>query len=158
MKLRIVGVMCAAVMLAVPALLPAHAGILPLSPPADPSPSDPVVGTSTWFEALGSPYGGCGLPQSELDSPHFVALNVYDTPRDYDFYPRPVTDPDKVGMWNNGLNCGRWVEVEIDDICTGINDGAPGQDFCRGGEWVSDQFNGASLTMLIADSCGDSNA
>ncbi|GAA1759288.1 cellulose binding domain-containing protein [Luedemannella helvata] len=120
----------------------------------------PVTGNATYFDALGSPYGGCGLPQSELDTQDFVALNVYDTPGDYSFYPRPLTGPDlnKLGMWNNGHNCGRWVKVTIGDFCTGVNDGAPGQAFCRNGSWVADEFNGATLNMIVADSCGDSNA
>jgi len=116
-----------------------------------------VTGNATYFDALGSPYGGCGLPQAQLDSPDFVALNVYNTPGDYNFYPRPVTDAAKVGQWNNGLNCGRYVQVTIGDYCTGVNDGAPNQAFCRNGSWTSDAYNGATLTMIVADSCGDSN-
>ena len=119
----------------------------------------PVTGTSTHFDGLGSPYGGCGMPQSQLETQDFIALNVYNTPNDYTFYPRPVTDTSKIGMWNNGLNCGRWVKVTISDYCNGLNDGAAGQPFCRnGGSWVQDQYNGATLNMLVADSCGDSNA
>src|SRR5216117_868648 len=53
----------------------------------------PVTGNATWFDSLGQPYGGCGLPQSQLDSQDFVALNVYDTPGDYNFYPRPRAIP-----------------------------------------------------------------
>jgi Cellulose binding domain len=120
----------------------------------------PVTGNTTWFEALGAPYGGCGLPQANLDSQNFIALNVYDTPRDYAFYPRPLTGANlsKRGMWNNGLNCGRWVRVTVSDYCTGINDGAPNQAFCRNGSYVADSYNGATLDMIVADSCGDSNA
>jgi hypothetical protein len=119
-----------------------------------------VVGNTTWFSGLGSPYGGCGLPQDVLDSQDFIALNVFNTPGDYNAYPRPLTgaNASKIGMWNNGLNCGRWVQVTVDDYCTGTNDGAPGQPFCRNGSWVSDAYKGATLTMLVADSCGDSNA
>ncbi|GIM89245.1 cellulose binding domain-containing protein [Paractinoplanes toevensis] len=120
--------------------------------------ADPVVGNATYFDALGSPYGGCGIPQAELDSQDFVALNVYNTPGDYNFYPRPVTDAAKVGAWNNGLNCGRFVRVSISDYCTGVNDGAQNQAFCRNGSWVADAYNGATLTMIVADSCGDTNA
>ncbi|WP_433291494.1 cellulose binding domain-containing protein [Actinoplanes sp. CA-030573] len=120
--------------------------------------ADPVVGNATYFDALGAPYGGCGLPQSQLDSPDFVALNVYNTPGDYSFYPRPVADASRVGAWNNGLNCGRFVQVSIGDYCTGVNDGAPNQAFCRNGAWTADAYNGATLTMIVADSCGDSNA
>ena len=118
-----------------------------------------VTGNATWFEALGSPYGGCGLPQSALDSQDFVALNVYDTPGDYGFYPRPLPAGDpKIGAWDNGHNCGRWVRVTISDYCTGTNDGAPGQPFCRNGSYVPDAYNGATLDMIVADSCGDANA
>jgi len=40
----------------------------------------------------------------------------------------------------------------------GVNDGAANQAFCRNGSWVSDAYNGAVLNMVVADSCGDSNA
>lgn len=145
----------AAALAAVAAALPlvaAHATV--------PEPVTPVTGNTTYFDGLGSPYGGCGLPQSELDSQDFVALNVYDTPGDYAFYPRPISpaQADKMGIWNNGLNCGRYVEVSVGDFCTGVNDGAPGQAFCRNGSWVADAYNGATLTMVVADSCGDANA
>jgi hypothetical protein len=119
----------------------------------------PVTGNTTWFTGLGAPYGGCGLPQANLDTQDFIALNVYNTPNDYNFYPRPLPAGDpKIGMWNNGHNCGRWVQVTVSDNCTGINDGAPGQAFCRNGSYVSDAYNGNTLNMIVADSCGDSNA
>jgi hypothetical protein len=120
----------------------------------------PVTGNATHFDALGAPYGGCGLPQNVLDSQDFVALNVYNTPGDYSFYPRPLppSQANKIGLWDNGRNCGRFVQVTIGDYCTGTNDGAPGQAFCRNGSWISDKYNGATLTMVVADSCGDSNA
>lgn len=118
------------------------------------------TGNATHFSGLGSPYGGCGLPQSELETQDFVALNVYDTPGDYDFYPRPIPPDlaDKIGLWGNGRNCGRWVRVSIGDYCTGINDGAQSQPFCRNGSWTADEYNGATLDMIVADSCGDANA
>jgi hypothetical protein len=143
----------AAGLLLVATQLPAGARVL-----ADPA--GPVTGNATYFDALGSPYGGCGLPQAQLDTQNFVALNVYHTPGDYNFYPRPLAGADvaKMGIWNNGLNCGRWIQVTVGDYCTGVNDGAPNQAFCRNGSWVSDQYNGATLTMQVADSCGDSNA
>ena len=120
---------------------------------------EPVTGSATWFDNLGAPYGGCGLPQDQLETQNWIALNVYDTPGDYAMYPRPMAaDDPKVGMFDNGRNCGRWVRVTIDDFCTGVNDGAPGQAFCRNGGWVEDEYNGATLDMLVADSCGDPNA
>jgi len=120
------------------------------------------TGNATWFEGLGSPYGGCGLPQSALDSQSFVALNVQDSPGDYTtFHPRPIAPEyaSQLGFFNNGLNCGRWVRVTMGDNCNGINDGAPNQPFCRGGTgWYSDAYNGAVLHMIVADSCYDGNA
>ena len=123
-----------------------------------PDPPAPVTANATWFDGLGQPYGGCGLPQANLDSQDFVALNVFNTPNDYSYSIRPVPDAAKTGMWENGRNCGRWVEVTMGDNCTGINDGAPNQPFCRNGSWVSDAYNGGVLHMLVADSCGDGNA
>ncbi|WP_410672491.1 cellulose binding domain-containing protein [Amycolatopsis sp. cmx-4-68] len=124
------------------------------------APASPVTGYATHFDALGAPYGGCGLPQEMLDAPDFVALNVYNTPGDYSFYPRPLppSQAAKIGLWDNGRNCGRFVQVTIGDYCTGVNDGAPGQPFCRNGSWVTDGYAGAQLTMVVADSCGDANA
>jgi hypothetical protein len=120
----------------------------------------PVTGNATWFTGLGSPYGGCGLPQSALDSQNFLALNVQNSPGNYTNLARPipVADAAELGMFDNGLNCGRWVQVTIGNYCTGVNDGAPNQAFCRNGSWTSDQFNGATLDMVVADSCDDGNA
>jgi cellulose binding protein with CBM2 domain len=120
----------------------------------------PVTGNATWFSGLGSPYGGCGLPQADLDSQNFLALNVQNSPGNYSNLPRPIpaADAAEIGMFDNGLNCGRWVQVTIGNNCTGINDGAPNEPFCRNGSWVSDQYNGATLDMVVADSCDDGNA
>jgi hypothetical protein len=127
-----------------------------------PTPGNVNTGNATWFTNLGMPYGGCGITQSALDTQHFVALNVQNSPGDYStFHPRPFAPEfaNVMGQWNNGLNCGRWVRVTISDYCTGVNDGAPNQPFCRGGSgWVTDQYNGATLDMIIADSCYDGNA
>jgi hypothetical protein len=38
---------------------------------------------------------------------------------------------------------------------TGADDGAPGQPFCRNGSWVSDKYDGATLTMPAGDNCAD---
>jgi Cellulose binding domain len=120
----------------------------------------PVTGNATWFTGLGSPYGGCGLPQSALDSQNFLALNVQNSPGVYSDLPRPISaaNASEIGMWDNGLNCGRWVQVTIGNYCTGTNDGAPNLPFCRGGSWVADKFNGATLNMIVGDSCDDGNA
>src|SRR5690349_17681205 len=72
--------------------LPAGAQTLAAQTLADPT--APVTGNATYFDALGAPYGGCGLPQARLDTQNFVALNVYNTPGDYSFYPRPLAGAD----------------------------------------------------------------
>jgi len=143
-------VACAAVLIV---QLPAYA-IVPGGTPS------PVTGNATWFTGLGSPYGGCGLPQSALDSQNFLALNVQNSPGNYTNVPRPISaaNASELGMFDNGLNCGRWVQVTIGNICTGVNDGAPNQSFCRNGSWVSDQYNGATLDFIVGDSCDDGNA
>jgi hypothetical protein len=125
-----------------------------------PGTPSPVTGWSTWFTGLGSPYGGCGLPQADLDSQDFLALNVQNSPGVYADLPRPIpaADAAEIGMFDNGLNCGRWVQVTIGDNCDGTNTGAPGQPFCTPGSLVSDQFNGATLDFVVADSCDDGNA
>jgi hypothetical protein len=126
----------------------------------------PVVytGNSTWFSALGSPYGGCGVPQANIDSQNFVALNVQNDPGNYTLTlsrPIPTTGPNAsdIGIWNNGLNCGRWVHITMGSNCNGTNDGNQDESFCRGGlGWVPDQFNGAEIDSVVADSCQDENS
>src|SRR5215472_14048244 len=78
-------------------------------------------------------------------------------PGNYTNLPRPIpaADASEIGMLDNGLNCGRWVQVTIGNYCTGINDGAPNEPFCRNGSWVSDAYNGATLDFVVADSCDD---
>jgi hypothetical protein len=130
---------------------------------ATPSP-EVYTGNSTWFTALGSPYGGCGVPQAYIDSQNFVALNVQNDPGNYNLtLSRPIstTGPDAadIGIWNNGLNCGRWVHITMGSNCEGTNDGSQDEPFCRGGVgWVPDQFNGAEIDSVVADSCQDENS
>lgn len=121
------------------------------------------TGVATDFEALGSPYGGCGVPAELVDSDHFVALNVFNRPNTgAQDYTRPLKENDTVlmGQFANGMNCGRWVKVTIGADCIdGINDGALNQEFCRGtnAKWVDDQYSGAELYMVVTDACGDNN-
>ncbi|MFZ6029921.1 MAG: cellulose binding domain-containing protein [Chloroflexota bacterium] len=131
-------------------------------PTATPPTTTPegYTGNATYFDALGMPYGGCGITQAALDSQNFVAFNVQDTPGDYaTMLTRPIAPQyaSQIGMFNNGLNCGRWIRVTIGDYCTGINDGAPNASFCRNGSWISDAYNGATLDFIVADSCQDAN-
>ncbi|MGD0098687.1 MAG: cellulose binding domain-containing protein [Terracidiphilus sp.] len=130
---------------------------------ATPSP-EVYTGNSTWFSALGSPYGGCGVPQANIDSQNFVALNVQNDPGNYTLtLSRPIstTGPNAadIGLWNNGLNCGRWVHITMGANCEGTNDGNQDLSFCRGGlGWVPDQFTGSELDLVVADSCQDENS
>lgn len=114
---------------------------------------------ATHFDGLGTPAGGCGVPQSMLGTQNFVALNVQNTPNDYSSFPsRPLANKALVGEFNNGLNCGRWVRVTIGDRCQkGANSGAPGSPYCSGGSWVADSYNGSTLDFIVADSCQDGN-
>jgi len=132
------------------------------TPSPTPNPESIHTGNSTYFYNLGGPYGGCGLPQAELDSQNFVAVNVQNSPGDYaTFHNRPIAAEyaSVIGFFNNGLNCGRWVRVTINDFCNGMNDGAMNKPFCRDGTgWAADAYNGATLDMIVGDSCYDGNA
>jgi len=102
-------------------------------PVAGPTTPASVPGNATCFAGLGSPYGGCGLPQSALDSQNFLTLNVFNSPGDDGWHPRPIpaSSSNAIGSFDDG----------------------PGQAFCRNDSWVSDGDDGATLTILVADSC-----
>lgn len=119
-------------------------------------------GVATHFEALGTPYGGCGVPPSLVETDNYVALNVYASPEVGTMWTRPLTGADvqHMGMFANGTNCGRWVKVTIGADCIdGTNDGKLGEPFCRGanGKWLDDTYSGATLYMIVTDACGDNN-
>ena len=119
------------------------------------------IGNATVFSGIGGAYGGCGVPQADLDSKYYVALNVQNDPGNYSTkLSRPIAAKyaKEIGIFNNGLNCGRWVKVTIGDNCLGTNDGAPNKPFCHGGSWEADRYNGATLDMVVADSCQDGTA
>jgi hypothetical protein len=113
---------------------------------------------ATHFDGMGTT-GGCGVPPALVDSQDYVALNVEYTPYPgpYTMDSRPIVDPALLGQFDNGRNCGRWVHVTIGEYCTGANGGSNGQDFCVGGQWITDELSGAELTLLVADSCQDPN-
>jgi len=96
-----------------------------------------------------------------LETEHFVALNVFDSPGIYEQWMRPISGDDLqyMGEFQNGLNCGRWVKVTMGANCSGINDGVRNEPFCRNGSgWFDDQYSGATLNFIVADSCGDDNS
>jgi hypothetical protein len=113
---------------------------------------------ATYFSGVGNP-GGCGVPDRLIDSPNYVALDVEYTPSasgSYQMDQRPLTDPAIIGEFNNGLNCGRWLRVTVQEFCTGSNPGTDGSHFCDA-QWVTDEFTGATLDLVVADSCQDTN-
>jgi len=113
-----------------------------------------ILGDATRFDGLGN-------PQPERDSQDFVALNVFDPPGDHSgSCPRPIPDSRAPieGAFDNARNCGRRVEAAIGDDCSGTGDGGLGRPFCHTGSWAADAYNGATLTMLVADRRADSNA
>jgi len=135
-------------------------------------------GYATYFNAVGYPYGACGVSDSvawneaAIDTPsgqgnpfHYVALNVFDDSGNYSspsiFGTRPLTGADTVylGTYQNGKNCGRWIKVTLGDYCNGTNDGAANESFCRNGSgWASDALDSASLDVIVFDQCTDGNA
>ena len=119
------------------------------------------TGVATYFDDLGKPFGGCGVPESIVETSNYVALNVFNTPGNGTQYVRPIKGSDLkyMGEFQNGRNCGRWVRVKILENCiSGQNDGALGLAFCRnGGKWMQDKFYGAELEMIVTDACGDGN-
>jgi len=135
-------------------------------------------GMATHFLGVGFPYGACGVSdeiaatEGALDTLtgqgnpfDYVALNVYDTPGNYDspgtLGKRPLTGSDtlKMGTYRNGLNCGRWIKLSLGDTCDGQNDGAMNQPFCRGGTgWHPNAYTGAGIYAVVFDQCTDGNA
>ncbi|MBF0443082.1 MAG: hypothetical protein HQK54_14335, partial [Oligoflexales bacterium] len=87
--------------------------------------SIPIVDTAygTFFDGMGKPVGGCGVPEEFMVDENgkplpFIALNVQNTPMRGTMLPRPIRDPSKIGLFNNGKNCGRWVEIKIGNDCS----------------------------------------
>lgn len=124
--------------------------------------SQPKAGIGTYFDGIANPYGGCGIPENRLETPYYVALDVYDSPGVGTMWTRPLAGNDTIymGEFQNGKNCGRWVKVTILENCVGgMNDGALGLPFCRnGGAWLPDGYVGATMNLLVTDACGDNNA
>jgi hypothetical protein len=133
-------------------------------------------GVATHFQTIGYPYGACGLPETVLEydtqllnnsrfkATNYVALNVFDSPGDYrspgDFGPRPLEggDQEYMGLYANGKNCGRWIEITLGDECDGNNGGEAGSSVCENETgWYSDSLNGAVLYALVTDQCSDNN-
>lgn len=77
----------------------------------------PFSGTGTFFEAMGAEVGGCGYPREKAVDDNgkalpFVALNTN-------------------SEFDNGANCGRWVEITLGKNC--VNAGNSQWSVCNGG-------------------------
>lgn len=119
-----------------------------------------LQGYATYFDKMGSLYGACGLSDETIGTQNYVALNVQKTPFDYDSYlARPITDVSKLGLYANGRNCGRWIRVTLGKNCFGdAMDGKPFEEFCSRGVFKQTTYTGASLELIVADSCQDNNS
>jgi hypothetical protein len=127
-------------------------------------------GYGTDFEKLGEPYGGCGVPESLLFDDNgkklpYIALNVQNTTIEEPILPRPIQQADKVGLFANGRNCGRWIEITVGNDCRNATQNAHEGKICvqadgsHGPEYykTQDELNGKVLYGVIADSCQDPN-
>lgn len=96
-------------------------------------------GHITHFDAMGVPHGGCGISMERSVDDNgkklpFLALNTN-------------------SLFENGANCGRWVEITLEENCDG---GGNGQwSICQGGSThlIHSTFYACSLCMLFDHAC-----
>lgn len=126
---------------------------------------------STWFDGCGQQACGCGVPPELLKDEngktvYHVALNVQNTAINSPHLQRPVpaAQSDEMGLWENGKNCGRWVEIEFQEDCLGLGLTASNPpDVCgvnpffenplEQPEFKSDGLTGTKMYAVVADSC-----
>lgn len=98
----------------------------------------------------------------------YVALNVQNTPIRAEKLPRPLdADDARMGVYHNGANCGRWVEITFGENCVGHGNDAfsqppivCGRDANNGDPLVNfeeDSFSGLKVYAVVADACQDNN-
>jgi hypothetical protein len=111
---------------------------------------------------------GCGIPPELLEDSDgfpvpYVALNVQNTGILDDALARPLKEgSDFMGMFNNGINCGRWIEITFMENCVGKGNslvGEPpmvcGANAYNGDPLASfqpDQYTGTKVYAVVADS------
>jgi hypothetical protein len=124
---------------------------------------------STLFEGCQAQMCACGVPpellQDEEGNPvPFVALNVQNTDMLDAVIDRPYPeDSGKVGMFINGRNCGRWIEITFLENCNGWEHEAhhdpPGICGVNAYEvdpmtnYNRDGYSGNKAYAVVADSC-----
>jgi hypothetical protein len=130
---------------------------------------------ATWFDGCGARACACGVPPHLLVDaagatiPH-VALNVQNTPTSAPHLARPISDAlqqqGKVGMYMNGANCGRWVEITLQGDCIGRTTTASSPpsvcdvnpltvDPLQSPYYANDTLTGRTVYAVVADSCHD---
>ena len=98
----------------------------------------------------------------------YVALNVQNTAVRDEKLPRPLEEGDaRMGLYLNGRNCGRWVEITFGPNCVGHGNDAfsepplvCGRDALAGDPLVNfeeDALTGMKVYAVVADSCQDNN-
>jgi hypothetical protein len=71
----------------------------------------------THFDGMGSPFGGCGVPPEKA--------------KDDNGKPLPYVALNTNSEFDDGSNCGRWVEITVGENCVGA--GNSQWDICKGG-------------------------
>ena len=148
-----------------------------------PAPLDPVIpppigpavnlggggtGFGTHFDAVGSPYGGCGVPGEWLvddtgKAIPFVALNTQYSSVSSPMSLEPVP-ANELGMFNNGLNCGRWITMTLGKTCLGGSNTANEVCIINGtsglANYVNDDISASGTVVYgyVSDKCSDDNA
>lgn len=131
---------------------------------------------STWFDGCGQQACGCGIPPELLKDQngktvYHVALNVQNTAIDAAHLRRPVpaAQSGQMGLWENGKNCGRWVEITLLEDCLGLGltPSSP-PDVCgvnpffenplEQPRYQTDMLSHTKMYAVVADSCQGASA
>ena len=133
----------------------------------------PVLAFTTFFDGCAEEGCGCGIPPELLRDNSgapipYVALNVQNTPIHDGPLPRPLAaDSEFKGLYDNGLNCGRWVRITFLEDCVGFGSNAHAEPPSLCGvdpntqnplqNYAPDQWTGTVVYAVVADSCQDNN-
>lgn len=90
----------------------------------------------------------CGIPGKIVPTKFIASIARQKTTEDLKY---PISD-DKVGIYNNGKNCGRWVKVTLGNQCEEKNWGSG----CK--EEYKDEYSGKSFYAMVVDSCNANEA